>query len=289
MFDDLAATPLLRNGSKHDAALVLATPDFAKLVDDKDFISSLTKTLSGSGSDGSFSILCGIVDHISPALGSYTTAPGISILRSHQSNLLPYLWNSEWPRSQDDADNVSALSFSLGSQLLTLPLARTTFQNSKPSTLVASQFSLSSGGPNLHQREEKRSQHVFLPIGAEQLNTGHLWAPMVPLTARRVLAESFGNIIRTIEVDGQSTPASAELESAVNTLYGQGGAAKLTPGGEGVWALVLPPADAAALDSQPGPGSILEDNRSLAELSIASTSYIQQAYSSGGRLYKIRK
>lgn len=289
MFDDLTATPLLRNASKHDAALVLATPDFVKLVNDQDFVSHLTQTLSGSGSDGSFSLLCGIVDHISPALGSYTTAPGISVLRGHQSNILPHLWQPEWPRSQDDADRVSALSFSLGNQLLTLPLARTTFQNGKASTLIASQFNLSQDGPSLRQKEETRSQHAFLPIGAEQLNTGHLWAPMVPLTARRVLAESFGNIIRTIEVDGQPTPASTELESTVNTLYDQGSAAKLAPGGAGVWVLVVPPADASALESQPGPGSILEDNRGLGELSLATTSYIQQACGSGGRLYKICK
>lgn len=288
MFDDLGSIPLLRNASQHDAALVLATPEFAKMVYDKDFIQSLTKTLAGSGDVESFSLLCGVVDHIAPTLGSYSPAPGISVLRSHQSHILPYMWQPESPLSESDADTVSALSFSLGDRSLALPLARTTFHNSRASTLVASKLNCSSSSaPTLDQQVDKRSQHAFLPIQADQVNTTRLWAPLVPLTARRILTESFGNIIRTIDVDGQAIPASTELESVVNTLYSQGNSAKLSPGGEGIWALVVPPADTTALDETRGPGSILEDNSGMQMLALTTMEYVQDAYASGGRLYKI--
>lgn len=289
MFDDLGSIPLLRNASQHDTALVLATPEFAKMVYDKDFVQSLTKTLAGSGNVESFSLLCGVVDHIAPTLGSYSPTPGISVLRSHQNHILPYMWQPEQQLSESDADTVSALSFSLGNRSLTLPLARTTFHNSRASTLIASKLGCSGSTPSLDHQVDKRSQHAFLPIQADQADTTRLWAPLVPLTARRVLKESFGNIIRTIDVDGQTIPASTELESVVNTLYSQGNSAKLSPGGEGVWALVVPPADSNALEAATGPGSILEDNSGMQMLALATMEYVQGAYTSGGRLYKICK
>lgn len=295
MFSDLASKPVMVNSSLHNAALVLATSEFTKSFGDQEFMGSLTRLIAGKADTGNFNVLGAIVDHIAPPLGSYRSSPGISVLRGNLDTMMPDLWQPESPRSKEDADSVAALSFSVGRPTVTLPLARTMFQNSKGSTLFASSFNLSNFVPQQEQHVEKRFQRVLFSDSELPRKLGDLglWAPLVPITAPRLVTASFGNIVRGIEVDGQSIPASTELEAAVNAMYEHGSGKEVPVGPVGVWSLVTPKStshDAAGswLNGSPSPLSIGGGNSSLQELTKTTAEYLQNSYKQGARLYKIR-
>lgn len=294
MFDDLESKPLLRNSSKHDAALVVASPEFARQFEDPDFMGAMAKLLRGSSTTAQFHLLGAIVDQVAAPLGSSGSVQGISVLRGQVDRLLPSLWQPQSPKAKEDADAVSALSFSIGNPTLTLPLARTMFKNSRGSTLLASQYNLSHSSPRLENHAEKYTQRVCVspPRQPHSISDLGLWAPLLPLTPARQITESFGNIIRGIQVDEQSIPASTELEGAVNRLYETGGPLQLTPGSAGVWALVMPrqnPHSEDLLQRSSSLSSIFEDSRSIEELAATTATSLQQIYSEGGRLFKICK
>ena len=296
MFGDLASKPVMTNSSSHNAAVVLATPEFTKSFGDQEFTASLAKLLAGSSNANNFNVLGAIVDHIAPPLGSYRSSPGISVLRGNLDQLMPDLWQPEAPTSKEDADSVAALSFSIGRPTVTLPLARTTFLNSKESTLFASSFDISNTVPQQEQHVEKTFQRVLfsdqdLP---QRLGDMGLWAPLVPLTAPRKVSASFGNIVRGVEVDGKSIPASTELEDAVNTFYENDSGKEMPEGPVGVWALVVPKgssSDAAHswLSGSPSPLSIGSENGSVRDLTKSTAEYLQKSYKQGARLFKICK
>lgn len=294
MFDDLETKPLLRNAANHNAAVIVATPDFARQFDSPDFMRSLSKLLRGSSTTDQFHILAAIVDQIPAPMGIAGTIQGISVLRGNVDRMLPNLWQSQSPKPKEDADAVSALSFNIGNPTLTLPLARTMFQNNKGSTLIASKFDFSSDTPRLDQHVEKYSQQICLSTPKQPQTVGDLglWAPLLPLTPARAVTESFGNIVRGVQIDNQSIPASTELESAVNRLYEDGGPLQLTPGSAGVWALVTPkPASDSSdlLNGYTSLTSIFEDSSSMEQLALDTAMQLQQTFRNGGRLFKIRK
>lgn len=293
MFGDLATKSVMTNSLSHNAAVVLATPEFTKSFGDQEFMGSLAKLLAGKANASNFNVLGAIVDHIAPPLGSYRSSPGISVLRGNLDHLMPDLWQSEQPRSKEDADSVSALSFSVGRPTVTLPLARTTFQNSKGSTLFASSFDLSKAVPQQEQHIEKTLQHIsFSDEGLPQrLGDLSLWAPLVPITAPRLVTASFGNIVRGVEVDGQSIPASTELEDAVNSIYEHASGKDVPVGTVGVWALVTPKSSSpdAWLNGSPSPLTIGGGNGTFQDLTKSTASYLQNSYKHGARLFKIRK
>ncbi len=293
MFSDLATKAVMTNSLSHNAAVVLATPEFTKSFGDQEFMGSLAKLLAGRADANNFNVLGAIVDHIAPPLGSYRSSPGISVLRGNLDQLMPDLWQPEQPRSKEDADSVAALSFSVGRPTVTLPLARTTFQNSKTSTLFASSFNLSKDVPQQEQRIEKSLQHVLFSDEELPRRLGDLglWAPLVPITAPRLVTASFGNIVRGVEVDGQSIPASTELEDAVNSIYKHASGKEIPVGSVGVWALVTPKSGSPDtwLNGSPSPLSIGGGSGSFQDLTKSTVSYLQKSYSQGARLFKIRK
>ena len=92
------------------------------------------------------------------------------------------------------------------------------------------------------RREEPTSQLVRVPqANMVQRNADlGLWAPLLPITSPRIVSDSFGNIIKGVEVDGKSIPASTELEEAVDKAYQKRPSGDASPGPIGVWAMVTP-------------------------------------------------
>lgn len=289
------------NTNGHDAAVVLASPGFAKLLADKAFLEDLAVLLSRSENGGEsavtqFHLVAAVVDRIHQIALSNRVDEGISILRSHRDILLPKLWDSVAPKERQDADTVSALTFALPESAtltqssVTMPLARTLFQNGKPSTLIASSFDLSGPSPKLLQTAESHTHTVNLPS-----RSFDYWAPLLPLTHAREVTQSFGNIVRGIQVDGETLPASTELEDAI--INNLAGVDLGLPSGEpvSVFAVVTPPvSESVSSKKAPEPALDFEKGASIRDDPVIdqihdTAEYVQQVLESGGKLFKVCK
>ncbi|KIL84281.1 hypothetical protein FAVG1_12518 [Fusarium avenaceum] len=281
----------ITNPSRHDAAVILATPQYAQWLEKDGFMSEFVELLSGSEKAEHFHILGAVVDHIAPPVPSNKPIQGLSILRGKLDSILPGLWIPEVPKAREDADKVAALTMDLGNPRITIPLTNTTFQNHKTSTLIVSRYDLSQDSPKLVEQTEKNSQQITLPLQKKlpSINDLGIWAPLVPLTRPRVVTESFGNIVRRITIDNESIPASNELEPAVDELHTR--KSDLVQSPMGIWAIITPPTF-----DQPGNSSSSVDPDSEVTFSeglnitdlISSTSgHLAELYKQGGRLYQI--
>ncbi|KID80134.1 uncharacterized protein G6M90_00g012500 [Metarhizium brunneum] len=292
LLTNLSGHAVLENSRGHDAAVVLATPDLTKQLDDQEFISGLVKLLSASASISDFHLLCAVVDNIAPALGDVVPLQGISVLRGNVDSLLPQLWHPNPPREKADKDSVAALTFSVGKSTVTLPLTRTTFHNNRASTLLSNRYSLSEGQPELKDRKEKQWQHVQITLNQPVQSTTDLglWAPLSPVTRARKITESFGNIVRGIEIGGKSTPASTELEDSVNTMLANRKATGSDQGPMGVWAVITPEtseSESLVLADAPNPADTLE-GRIVQRKDVETTArYLEQQHQLGSRTYQV--
>lgn len=248
--------------------------------------------ISDSQKMDKFHILSAIVDHVAPPLPRNQPVRGFSILRGRLDDILPDLWTPEPPRAREDLDKVSALAFDLGTPRLTIPLANTTFQNHRTSTLLASRFDLIGGPPRLEERIDKHVQRITLPIEQrlQSVKDLGLWAPLIPLTHPRVVTESFGNIVRRVSVNQDSVPASMELEPAVDELFHRRSNLAQTP--MGVWAMITPPAflpngNNDSEMSNPDPAGTFDEKHDVNSLVTSTSSRLQELYGKGGRLYQI--
>ncbi|KAG5983182.1 hypothetical protein E4U54_006275, partial [Claviceps lovelessii] len=282
---------VLENPDRQNAAVVLASPNFAEHLDDLNFNSELVKVLSSSGITKDFHLLCAIVDDIAPAPGEPFPTPGISVLLGDLDSLLPQLWQPDPPLEKLERDSVAALTFKVGLSTQTLPLMRTTFLNNKTSTLLISRHDLSGGRPRLEERTEKQWQHVHVEVNPSACSVADfgLWAPLSPVTRARQITASFGNIVRGIEVDGQSIPASTELEAAVNSIFEHQRTAETTMGPMGVWALVTPKESQASewtAEHAPNPSDILK-GKAVTQADVDScVDYLQRQHQAGSRFYQ---
>jgi hypothetical protein len=271
---------------------MLVTPDLVKHLDDEKLMGRVAQLLSGHVQTPKFHLLTAVVDHIAPQLGSYKPLAGISILRGHLGEILPGLWHETPPRTKEDADSVAALTFQLGRPTVTLPLTRTIFLNNRPSTLMASLFDFSGPEPRLVRRFEKHSQDVKVPSlqSAQSIGDLGLYAPLAPVTRPRIVAGSFGNIVKAVEVNGEVVPASTELEDAVNAAYQRN--TSTTPKAVGIWAMVAPASfsqlkkDALSQGSTVS-GLALDENADPRELAHSTAHELKDLYAQGGRIYKI--
>lgn len=253
----------------------------------KDF----AKFISGPEKAEQFHVLGAIVDHIAPSVPQNKPIEGLSILRGHLDSILPDLWTEAPPRAKEDANKVAALTIDLGNPHLTIPLANTTFHNHRTSTLIASRFDLSEETPKLLGKTEKHWQQVTAPL-EEQLSSIEdlgVWAPLVPLTRPRVVTESFGNIVRRVNVDNDSVPASHELEPVVDELHSRKSSIVQAP--MGVWAMITPPQFAQVATSHsgasdPDPDLTFGDDN-ISDLVISTSTRLEELYGQGGRLYQI--
>jgi hypothetical protein len=280
------------NPNRHDAAVLLATPQFAKWLDDEPFMKDFVDFISGPDKSGQFHLLSAVVDHVAPPVPTNKPIQGLSILRGNLDSILPNLWAPAPPRATEDADKVAALTIDFGNPHVTIPLANTTFLNHRTSTLIASRFDLSQGSPQLTETVEKQWQQVTPPLDEQlrSVNELGIWAPLVPLTRPRVVTESFGNIVRRVDVDNESTPASNELEPAVDELHKT--KSYLVQTTMGVWAMITPPSYSQAginlaSSNDPDPTATFEENHSATELVSSTSSHLQKLYGQGARLYQI--
>ncbi|KAG5926416.1 hypothetical protein E4U42_003333 [Claviceps africana] len=288
-----ALDAVLENPKRHNAAVVLASPDYAKHLDDPDFNSQLVNLLSASANTKDFHLLCAIVDTVAPSYDQFYPEPGISVLRGELDSLLPQLWQLDAPVQKVERDSVAALTFKVGQSFIqTLPLAQTTFLNNKASTLSISRYDSSRGSLKLQQKTEKQWQQVHIQVGPFNRSDSYfeLWAPLSPVTRARKITASFGNIVRGIEVDGKSIPASTELEAAVNSIFEHRRTATSTTGPMGVWALVTPeysPLSAWTADNAPDPSAMLEGNAATRDDVDSCARYLERQYYAGSRFYQV--
>ncbi|KAJ3506777.1 hypothetical protein NM208_g16036 [Fusarium decemcellulare] len=282
----------LSNPSRHDAAVILATPQYARWLEEDGFMAEFAELLSGSEKMDQFHVLGAVVDHVAPPAPSNNPIEGLSILRGPVGSILPELWTESPPRAREDANKVAALTMDLGNPHLTIPLTNTTFQNHKTSTLIASRYDLSQDSPKLVERTDKHWQQIGLPLKEKlpSIKDLGIWAPLVPLTHPRVVTESFGNIVRRVNVDDDSVPASNELEPAVDELHSR--KSNLVQSPMGIWAVITPPTFAqvgsnTSRSADPDPETTFDENHNITDLIRSTSSHLQELYGQGGRLYQI--
>ncbi|KJZ73597.1 hypothetical protein HIM_06930 [Hirsutella minnesotensis 3608] len=278
----------LDNSNGHNAATLLATPHFAKAVEDSDLVGEISRCLAGSAKARPFHVLCAIVDHVPPARGETGAMQGISVLRGHLDDTLPEPWPSSQSQNDRQSEALASLSFDLGSSSITLPLARTIFDNSRPSTLTMSRYDFEIDSPRLVDKVSKMFQTVRLSPKEEPqtLRDLELWAPLSPLTWPRVVTDSFGNIIRGVEIDGTTHPASSELESAVESIFQNMPASETPTGPVGIWAMIT----ANELSNHDGPldpTPILQGKTLTRQLIEADAKIICNYFRARGRLYQV--
>ena len=264
------------------------TPDLARTITEDGFLAQLAKLLGNSSQDSTFNLLGAVVDQIAPTGASTDAHLGLSIVRGSRTDILPDLWQPNSDQIRQDTDTISALTFELGKSSITAPLARTTFHNHKHSTLLAASIDLSGDIPTVQQIIEKQWQHIKLSTeSTSPTSTGSLglWAPLVPITIARKVTDSFGNIIRGIEIDGESSPASSELETAVDTVFRRISTPNIDASPIGVWALVTPPSVRAAFDYN----ELLREDGDIENLATSTASQMKDLLSSGAQLFKICK
>ncbi|KAM0252033.1 hypothetical protein ACHAP5_001358 [Fusarium lateritium] len=246
---------------------------------------------NGSEKAEHFHVLGAVVDHIAPPVPNNKPIQGLSILRGKLDSILPGLWTSEGPKAREDADKVAALTMNLGNPHITIPLTNTTFQNHKTSTLIVSRYDLSQGSPKLVEQTEKNSQQITLPLQKQlpSIDDLGIWAPLVPLTHPRVVTESFGNIVRRINIDNESIPASNELEPAVDELHAR--KSDLVQSPMGIWAIITPPtfnqSGSSSSSVDPDPGATFSEGLDITDLVASTSGHLVGLYKQGGRLYQI--
>lgn len=284
----------ITNPSRHDAAVVLATPQYAQWLGKDEFMSEFVDMLSGSDGSGEFHTLGAVVDHIAPPVPNNKPIQGLSILRGNLDTILPGLWTKAPPKEWSDGGKVSALTMDLGNPHITIPLTNTTFQNHRTSTLIISRYDLSTGSPKLiEQTDTKHLQKVNIPFRKRlpSINDLGIWAPLVPLTQPRVVTESFGNIVRRVDIEDESVPASNELEPAVNELHAS--KSDLVQSPMGIWAMITPPTFVQSGGSSPyvnpDPEATFADGQSITELTALTSDQLAILYRQGGRLYQVCK
>ncbi|KUI66490.1 hypothetical protein VM1G_01628 [Cytospora mali] len=251
-----------RPGSQERAAVILASPKHASWLTDKLFMTDLVSALEGARAAGpSFHVLAAVVDGLSPRPPSRELQEGLSIHLGLRDNLLPGLWDNTSPEGEQptpprgaEAEPSSSLSILLPQNVnakearisLTLPLANTLFQNGKRSTLLVSKWGQAEGSGKLLfemvRMAEKRSQVINLP-STFAFDKVTIRAPLAPVTQPRKVLEALGNILAKIEINGEPSPASKELQTNIPRLLEARRAlpqAEAASGRVGVWALIYP-------------------------------------------------
>ena len=286
---------ILTNPDRHNAAVILATSGMAKQLLDRSFIASFARLMMYDAHVPQFHVLAAIVDHVAAQPGKPGSFQGISVLRGHLDEILPDLWQPSPEIRKEDADTVAALTFNTRKQSFTLPLSRTTFSNHQTSTLIANQCKMNDNTSTLVKRIGKSSQRINLSsvFGQSESPPVRVWAGLTPLTQARVVTSGFGNIIKTIELDGQPAPASTELESSidfvVNKLMKKLGQTGVESSQIPIWGLVTPDSTDIGFRQQDAPRSLeFEESKDGRLLIAPSADYIGNMLEcGGGRLYRI--
>ncbi|KAK1512889.1 hypothetical protein CTAM01_00284 [Colletotrichum tamarilloi] len=289
------------------AVVVLASRPYASWLLDEKFMAALLRPFGDSKSSGDvgreFNALTGAVDGLHPLRAFGDIPHGFSFYYGPKDMIMPRLWQGKSPNMQsaprsNDKLN-AAITFSYGSKpgsyVCTLPLANTIFQNGLQSTLIASRWKVNlKGGLDLVEREERRAQEVNIYTRGSD-HTNSIQAPLVPITAPRKIVSGLGNIIRQVDVDGKETPASAELETAVQALFDRRTAEghEFPPGPVGVWGVVCPPGDDQAgtiefLNRLSETASKVRNAGDEWSMVLNTKEYMKWLINRGARVYKIQ-
>ncbi|KAI1481978.1 hypothetical protein F4774DRAFT_417336 [Daldinia eschscholtzii] len=287
-------------GDSNYAAAIFASRDFATWLEDESFVSGILESLfkpktSLRDNSNPIDVLCAVTDGLTPKRLFSEPCTGLSILYGSANDILPGLWSADDSGSNTSQDRESSVSF-LSNPLrrdtrpleITLPLANTIFQNGRRSTLFASRWQLDHDDSIMRTMiHEKQSQ----TIGLRATSGNHIkpFLPLLPLTPPRKIVAGLGNIVRQVEVNGTTTPASKELEAIIPKVFDTRAErdTSYSPGPIGVWCWVIPPEVVEKRDLLNiqifGSGS----SQSEAELSLEVMNVFSELLSSGCRLHKI--
>ncbi|KAI9813438.1 MAG: hypothetical protein M1827_004113 [Pycnora praestabilis] len=134
---------------------------------------------------------------------------------------------------------------SFTSRTVELPLANTTFQNGRTSTLLASRWERSNDSKGIVQTMCQEIKHQLIKIpwmdkSASIQGEFHISVPLVELTVPRKIVAAMGNIVRQLDAGtggDETIPASRELEVSVSEFRER---EKSAPPQIMAWALVTP-------------------------------------------------
>ncbi|RCI15137.1 hypothetical protein L249_6961 [Ophiocordyceps polyrhachis-furcata BCC 54312] len=276
------------------AAVILATPDFYKdMTQSPEAVAHASLQLPFQSSSAPFNVLLAVVDEVPspsptwPPPPPQSTKKAVSVLCGPRlEEMLPDMWDSCCSASSSSSypESVAAIDFETGDSRVTLPLARTPFLNGKTSTLVAAQYKKTGDFLTVTKWLLKNRQRVLLPPSSKGTNL-NLWTPLVPITHSRVVTNSFGNIVKAVEVGKTgSVPASMELEKAVETVASNRFPSGVPPEPWGVWAMMTPKNSAREAPDLP-PFPLTEPISH--NLLMTASQHLEKLCKSGGRLYRI--
>lgn len=248
-----------------DAAVIFATPRHASWLTDPGFMAGLVQKLSRQrpGADKSTHVLAAVVDGLCPEPPGRQMQEGVSIQFGSLDRLLPGLWHEasdetpaettegRYAEPGSESSHVSVVlrksSYHRETYTINLPLANTLFHNGRRTTLLASEWLTDTSGDQcmkLLRMIEKRTQKIDLPVSpSEGHHNIHMHCPLVPITYPRKIVEGLGNILAKVEIEGQPSPASKELQINIPLLIQQRrtqSSHESQPARVGVWALVIP-------------------------------------------------
>lgn len=239
--------------------VILASTSLASWLEDTTFVSKLLERFDLVGASvpqpGKIHVLSAAVDEV-PRFDSrrnfYASSEGLSVLCGRLGDDLP----SPWSEEKVKAGAQPCLEFRLpqvsytGPLNVDIPLANTVFSNGRSHTLFASLWE-ANGAQDLRlvKKVWKTRQRIFAEQTSSEkqlLSKGVVACPLVPVTNPRMITAGLGNILRKVDIDGESAPASRELEAIIPPLleqrqnqFGQNDD-PLAAGPVGVWALIMP-------------------------------------------------
>jgi hypothetical protein len=142
---------------------------------------------------------------------------GVSVLIGAWKFRFPKV-SSSTPLIEFTVNRPSQGALTFMKEAISIPLANTLFTTGQSSTLIFKSYDVATHRPgrqsfNLRFSGFKSLAQVQLP--ATRTARSHQRIPLIPLTGPRMVKEVIGNIVRELDIDGKSTPASTELEPAV--------------------------------------------------------------------------
>ncbi|KAJ4396956.1 hypothetical protein N0V93_001179 [Gnomoniopsis smithogilvyi] len=255
-----------------NAVVIFASPRHASWLTDSDFMAKFMQTLLERRSDArkqsipkqAINVLTAVVDGLYPQHGYRGMQEGLSLQFGSLDCLLPGLWDeaptdaatihTQYAEPGFESAHVSVSlrtsAYQRETCTVTLPLANTLFHNGRRTTLLASEWVFDPSGNqhmNLLRMVEKRIQEIDLPMPSttshKELHKIRMRCPLVPITHPRKIVEGLGNILAKVEINGELSPASKELQVNIPLLLqARQSQSDYDPKSAriGVWALVLP-------------------------------------------------
>ncbi|KAL1908268.1 hypothetical protein Sste5344_006026 [Sporothrix stenoceras] len=261
-------------GSPDNAAVILASPDFATWLDDEAFLADLLQQLPLSqqkdSNSNETSVLCAVVaalalpqspKSVSGGPNERPPVSGLSIAYGNTDKLLPGIWQGDDSKAAlrssrgsigSDLDKDAAVTVEVPplagaetdstSLRVTLPLSNTIFQNGRRSTLLASLWTSGENGLQRQNQESRDQQLIVVPSPSQAVT--NVSAPLFPLSEPLKIASGLGNIVRQVfdKETSKPIPAARELEAQIPALLKARRRASpaLEDGALAVWGLVVP-------------------------------------------------